>query len=83
MNVELTPKAEKYFRQMNQPDKGRIVKALEKLCAGPPQGDIRPLVSRDSYRLRVGSYRILFKVKEHSIAVHAITPRGQAYKGGF
>ena len=83
MEIELLSKAAKHLKSMNQPDKGRIVKALEKLALEPPQGDIRSLTGKDGYRLRVGSYRVLFDVTENRIVVYNIAPRGQAYKGGF
>jgi len=83
MNVELLPKAAKYLKRMNEPDKGRIVRGLEKLALDPPQGDITTLEGKDGYRLRVGGYRVLFDVTENSIVVYNIAPRGQAYKGGF
>lgn len=83
MNVELLPKAAKYLKGMNQPDKGRIISALEKLAQEPPQGDIKSLTGKDGYRLRVGSYRVLFDANENNIVVYTIAPRGQAYKGGF
>jgi hypothetical protein len=34
MNVELAPKAAKHLKSMNQPDKGRIVRALEQCRKG-------------------------------------------------
>ena len=83
MNVELTPKAAKYFKRMNQPDKGRIARALESLALNPPQGDITALEGKDGYRLRIGGYRVLFDITENMIVVYNIAPRGQAYKGGF
>jgi mRNA interferase RelE/StbE len=68
---------------LNEPDKSRIIKALKKLEHEPPQGDIKSLEGKDGYRLRIGDYRALFDVVDDIIAVHAIAPRGQAYKGGF
>ena len=81
MNVELSPKAAKYLKGMNQPDKGRIVKALEKL----PQGDVVALQGMQGlYRLRVGGWRIVFSYPDpDSILVERIAPRGEIYKGGF
>jgi mRNA interferase RelE/StbE len=83
MNVELLPNAARYLKRMSQPDKGRIVRALEKLANDPPQGDITSLTGKDGYRLRVGGYRLLFDITENKIVVYTIAPRGQAYKGGF
>lgn len=81
MKVELDPKAAKYLNRLNNPDKGRIIKALDKFAEEPPKGDIKSLTGKDGYRLRVGSFRVLFDVTEESIVVYDIGPRGQIYKG--
>ncbi|MDR3148677.1 MAG: type II toxin-antitoxin system RelE/ParE family toxin [Oscillospiraceae bacterium] len=83
MKTVLSSQAAKYLKRLNEPDKSRIIKALKKLEIEPPQGDIKNLTGKDGYRLRVGGYRILFDVINGTVAVHAIAPRGQAYKGGF
>lgn len=82
MKVELSPQAVKYIKHLNEPAKSRIIMALENLSQEPPQGDIKSLAGQESYRLRVGGYRILFKITDDIIKVHAIATRGQAYKGG-
>jgi mRNA interferase RelE/StbE len=82
MNTVLSPQAARYLKQLNEPDKSRIIKALKKLELDPPQGDIKSLVGKDGYRLRVGGYRALFDIVGNEIWIHAIAPRGQAYKGG-
>lgn len=82
MKVELSPKAAKYLERLNQPQKGRIIKALKKLELEPPSGDIKSLSGQDGYRMRVGGYRILFDMLDQIIIVYSIAPRGDAYKGG-
>ena len=77
----LSPKAAKYLKRLNEPQKGRIIKALEQLSKEPPEGDIKTMVGRDGYRLRVGDYRLLFDIIDDEIAVHEIGLRGQIYKG--
>ncbi len=69
MNVELEPKAVKYLQRMNEPNKSRIKQALTKLSEEPPKGDIKSLTGKDGYRLRVGSYRVLFDVIGSKIIV--------------
>lgn len=80
MKVELSPKAAKYLKNMSQPDKGRIVHALEKL----PQGNVIALQGAYGlYRLRVGDWRIVFSYPvQDIILVERIAPRGEIYKGG-
>lgn len=82
MKVELSPKAFRALSRLNNPARGRILRALDKLEEEPPQGDIKSLSGRDGFRLRVGGYRILFKITENSIAVSDIGVRGDIYKGG-
>jgi mRNA interferase RelE/StbE len=66
---------------LSEPDYSRILDALGDLADDPPTGDIKKLRGHETaYRLRVGGYRLLFKVKETCIAVYKIAPRGQAYK---
>ena len=81
MNVVVSPRAAKFLKRLNEPQKGRIIKALEQLAKELPEGDIKSLVGRDGYRLRVGDYRVLFDIIENEIAVHEIEFRGQIYKG--
>ena len=47
----------------------------------PPEGDIKSLIRRDGYRLRVGDYRVLFDIIDNEITVHEIGLCGQIYKG--
>jgi len=79
MEVLLHATAAKYLERLNEPAKSRIRAALKLLEKEPPEGDIKRLADRNMFRLRVGNYRILFKIEEN-IRVHRIAPRGQAYK---
>ena len=81
MNVVVSQKVAKYLQRLNEPQKGRIIKALEQLAKEPPEGDIKSMIGRDGYRLRVGDYRLLFDVIDNEIAVYDIGLRGQIYKG--
>ena len=81
MQVFLEREAAKYLERLNEPMKGRILDALEKLANEPPEGNIRKLQGKEAaFRLRVGDCRILFKQKTACLVVYKIAPRGQAYK---
>ena len=81
METVLSPKAFKNLERLNQPMRERIKAALKKLEQEPPQGDIKAMAGQEGFRLRVGGYRILFSVKNDTIVVVDIGPRGQVYKG--
>ena len=60
-----------------------IAKGLAGLLEIPPSGDIKLLKDyKKLYRLRVGSYRILFEIShtEKIIYIQAIDSRGGVYK---
>jgi mRNA interferase RelE/StbE len=80
MKVVIEKQAVKYLESLDTIMYRRITKALKDLEKEPPIGDIEKLSGQDGYRLRVGIYRILFRVGAENIRVHKIAPRGQAYK---
>lgn len=80
MDTKLSPKAAKYLARLDNVAKSRIVNALKKLEAEPPQGDIKKLQGADGFRLRVGKFRILFDYSDDIIIVYDIDVRGQIYK---
>ena len=76
---EVSKQAYKAIKAMDKHIKSRIKKGIE----GIPEGDIVPLEgTKDSYRLRVGNYRIIFNwITDEQILISKISPRGDVYKG--
>lgn len=77
--------AQKYLDTLNANDQARIKNSVEKLSDGPydrPELDIKPLKASNSWRMRVGKFRVIFEVngKQVLISVVKIAPRGEAYK---
>jgi len=91
MNVYLSAAAEKVYNKINEPDKSRLYDALYNLSQEPPQGDITKLKGQESYRARVGGWRIVFGInpdhvdpetnEKGAIVVSKIGARGDVYKG--
>lgn len=79
MKINYSKSAVKYINGLDKPSKQRIKAGIE----GIPKGDIRPLQgSPDSYRLRVGYFRIIFSYpNDDTILIEKIGPRGGVYKG--
>ncbi len=84
--IEIKPNAEKQYHKLDKKTKQRIKNALIRLEQKENpflNHDVRPLTAelRGDYRLRVGTWRILFTPdrKEKVISVYAILPRGDAY----
>jgi len=87
LKVLLHPIPDKYLDRLNATDRCRIEDAIEGLEKEPPQGDITPITGQPgTFRMRVGSYRAIFRYREDHIFITHIDPRGQVYnkknKGG-
>lgn len=74
--------AERYLQRLNPSDQQRIINALESLILAPELCDIKPLKGRSDWRLRVGSFRVLFLMNTENrvFIVTRIGPRGDIYR---
>ena len=79
--VFLSPEVKKRLEKIPNPDRRRILTALDALSNGP-SGDIKPLKGRSEWKLRIGGWRILLEVEEpgRKIRVASIGSRGDVYK---
>jgi mRNA interferase RelE/StbE len=68
----------KFLKKQDKSTQQRIITAIEKL---PLEGDIIKLQGTDGYRLRVGTFRVLFNVNGIIIDIIDVGNRGQIYKG--
>jgi mRNA interferase RelE/StbE len=81
MTVILHTIADKYLKNLPEPFKGKIKEALAGLKKTPPEGDIRPLAEHyGHWRLKIGRFRVLYRVEDSVIFVTHIDSRGHAYK---
>ena len=81
MKVILHPIPGKYLERLNEPDKGHIKAALQGLEQKPPAGNITPYIGQPGFfRLKIGSYRAIFRYEDKHILVTHLDPRGQVYK---
>ncbi len=77
--VQLMPKAIKDLKALPKSDAKKVVEKIRSLEAGL-NGDIKKLTNfTPEYRLRVGSYRVLFEMEEQRILVYRIKHRKEAY----
>lgn len=58
-----------------------ILTSIEGLIKIPPEGDIKPLKGyNNTNRLRVGKYRILFRIIDDTLFIDSLGSRGNIYK---
>ena len=78
--IEFDKRAVKFIAKQPKPQRERIFKAIYKL---PDNGDIKAMQGhQNTYRLRVGDYRILYTVDNDVLIVRVIEVgnRGDIYK---
>lgn len=82
--VVISKSAEKTLATLPKPLRERIMEAIDQLVDGPYDcgADVKPLKGRPEWRLRIGGWRVLFRVREEviQIIVVSLSPRGDAYK---
>ena len=80
MNISFAKAGRKYLARCNSRTRAAIVGAIEGL---PERGDIRMLKGRsikNTYRLRVGRYRVVYIWEKDEIKILDIDTRGDVYK---
>ena len=81
MDIQLTKAATKTLKRLDVSTRARIINGIAGLEKEPPEGDILPMSGHPSeFRLRVGGYRVIYKLEKNYIRVLAIGPRGDIYK---
>lgn len=71
--VELTRTAEKQLRKLPKSDLPRIVQALHMLAITPlPQGCRKLSGYTNTFRVRIGVYRIIYEIIEHRLIVKVL-----------
>jgi mRNA interferase RelE/StbE len=80
--VEVQRSAEKELSDLPQQTRERIAEVLRGLKDDPLPRGVKKLKARDGYRIRVGDYRIIFRI-EHAarlVRIGAIGHRKDVYR---
>lgn len=78
--IELKPKAEKDFKELQEKERIKLVKRL-RLLEDDLGGDVKRLTNHTpEYRMRSGDRRVLFDVAEYRITIYRILHRKDAYR---
>ena len=80
--VNVDKAVDKRLKKIPEPEKSRINQAINDLEIKPETMDIKPLVGRSGYRLKVGGWRLLMDMDyaEMVIYVYMLTSHGDVYK---
>ncbi|WP_068674122.1 type II toxin-antitoxin system RelE/ParE family toxin [Oceanobacillus sp. Castelsardo] len=75
--------AVKFIAKLDKTSQERIATGLKGFLSIPPEGDIKRLKGHEGlYRLRIGSFRVIFNIdhQEHMVFIQAVGNRGDIYK---
>lgn len=80
MRVEYTDKATKELRRIG-PRAVLVDGKVNQYAANPAslKNNVKALKGSDTYRLRVGDYRVIFEIENDTVVVLAVRKRGEAY----
>jgi len=68
--IELTPKARRDFLGLSPGARKRVAQTIDSLADNPRPVGVRKLSAReDTYRVRVGRYRVLYAVQDEEARV--------------
>jgi mRNA-degrading endonuclease RelE of RelBE toxin-antitoxin system len=77
--IEWKRKALKQLKRIEREHQQQLVLAVRDLQNWPDCKDVKALVNRSGYRLRVGRYRVLFEVETHLqiVAIEEVKKRDE------
>lgn len=79
-SIVIEKPALKFLQKQPLPQRQRLLQAIQGL---PENGDIKPMAGHTNlYRLRVGTYRILYTIEQNILTVRVLNAgnRGDVYK---
>jgi mRNA interferase RelE/StbE len=80
-NIELTRSAEKEILALDKTIVGKIWPRIKNLANAPhPKGSLKLSGTDNTYRIRVGTYRIIYKIEGDTVKIIGIRHRKEAYR---
>ena len=68
--IERAARAERDLRRLDRRAQARVLAAVRGLAMDPrAHSNVKRLVDREGYRLRVGEYRVLFQIEDDRLIV--------------
>ena len=71
--VEILRSAQKQLAKIAPQEQDRIIDSLRNLSENPRPHGSKKLVARPAWRIRVGSYRVIYEIHDDQLTVCVIT----------
>lgn len=70
--IIIVPKAFKALEKINEPDYSAIISAVYNLENNPRPHGYKKLKGRESYRIRIGNYRVIYNIADNILTVTVV-----------
>ncbi|MSP00650.1 MAG: type II toxin-antitoxin system RelE/ParE family toxin [Acetobacteraceae bacterium] len=68
--IEFDPPARAELRSLDPPVQKRVLRSLARLATNPyVAANVKAIVGSDKYRLRVGDWRVVYRLKDNVVTV--------------
>jgi len=80
--LEVSHTAHRQIRKLPARTQDRINNAIAGLAENPRPPGVKKLTARDGYRIRVGDYRVLYRIddSERAVIIYRVMGRGDVYR---
>ena len=81
--VFIERRAQRALAKVPEPHRDRIISAIRRLGQEPRPSGVKKLAGREAWRIRVGSYRILYEIHDARLVVIVVEVghRRDVYRG--
>ena len=81
-SLDILRRAQKQLASIDRQDHARIISAIEALAESPRPPGCRKLSGRPAWRIRIGSYRVIYEIHDDRllVLVVAIGARREIYR---
>ncbi len=80
MKITFSKKAEKQSNKIPDHIFDHVLTKIKDLANQTGSLNIRKLTSREGYRLRVGDYRVIYKITDTKLTILSVAHRKDAYR---
>lgn len=71
--VTILRSAQKQLAKLDAQTRSRIASAIHALAANPRPPDCKKLTGRPAWRIRVGTYRVIYEIQDKELVVLVVT----------
>jgi len=81
-SLEILRKAQKQLAKTDKSERKRIIASVKELADEPRPPGCTKLSGRDAWRIRVGSYRVIYEIHDNRLLILIVTivHRREAYR---